>query len=178
MLRALTFADLVKPMMCNAPPTRSRRVDRIVRLIERECSARRDDAFADIGGGSAPSTSCIEIDASGGAVTRPVPVAKKEKSGDDGDDGPGLGLLIAKLAERLEAIARPALPVDIDLWDADTIGQYLKRSTSLVRERVVCQPSFPAAIRLPNGNGQRMHPLWKAREVIDWAESHREHKTA
>ncbi|WP_321853857.1 hypothetical protein [Paraburkholderia tropica] len=85
--------------------------------------------------------------------------------------------IASALLEKLTA-ARPAIPVDIALWDAETIGTYLKRSTSVVRERVVCQPSFPVAIRIPTGAGQRGHALWRAAEVIAWAESHRERETA
>lgn len=84
---------------------------------------------------------------------------------------------IEELANRIaEAVSAP-LPIDIDLWDVKTIAQYLKRDTAVVRERICCLPTFPAAIRLPNARGQRMHPLWKASEVIAWAESYREHKT-
>jgi hypothetical protein len=52
-----------------------------------------------------------------------------------------------------------------------TIAAYLKRDADVVRARLCCLPNFPAAIRLPNARGQRMHPLWKASEVIAWAES-------
>ncbi|KVO84029.1 hypothetical protein WL61_03220 [Burkholderia ubonensis] len=82
-----------------------------------------------------------------------------------------------KIAEKLVAILPPIIPLEIDLWDTKTIATYLKRNPAVVRERICCLPSFPAAIRLPNTSGQRMHPLWKAVEVIAWAESHREHKT-
>lgn len=85
---------------------------------------------------------------------------------------------IEEFARKIAEAVRPTLPVEIDLWDVKTIAAYLKRDTAVVRERIVCLPSFPAAIRLPNIKGQRMHPLWKASEVIAWAESHREHKTA
>jgi hypothetical protein len=85
---------------------------------------------------------------------------------------------IEELAHRIAEAVRPSLPIDIDLWDVKTIGAYLKRDPAVVRERICCLPTFPAAIRLPNIKGQRMHPLWKASEVIAWAESYREHKTA
>jgi hypothetical protein len=83
-------------------------------------------------------------------------------------------LLVHKIAEAV----RPSMPVEIDLWDVKTIAAYLKRDSAVVRERICCLPTFPAAIRIPNAQGQRMHPLWKASEVIAWAESFREHKTS
>jgi hypothetical protein len=73
--------------------------------------------------------------------------------------------------------ASAAIPIEIDLWNVETIASYLKRSISGVRERIVCQPSFPVAIRIPTGSGQRGHALWKAAEVIAWAMSHREKET-
>jgi len=81
--------------------------------------------------------------------------------------------LIERLAAAVsERISRP-IPVDIDLWDMETMAGYFKRSTSVVRERYACLPSFPKAIRLPSAkNGA--HPLYKADEVIKWAESFKE----
>lgn len=79
------------------------------------------------------------------------------------------------LAEEFERQRQrtPAVPLSIDLWNFEIIGQYLKRDAQSVRNRVVCQPDFPTPIRLPSDAGNRAHPLWKATEVIKWAESHR-----
>ena len=82
-----------------------------------------------------------------------------------------------KIADKLVAKLPPIIPLEINLWDVKTIAAYLKRTPSVVRECICCLPSFPAAIRLPNANGQRMHPLWRASEVIAWAESYRQTKT-
>lgn len=84
---------------------------------------------------------------------------------------------IEELANKIADAVRPAFPLDVDLWDVKTIASYLKRDAAVVRERICCLPSFPSAIRIPNAQGQRMHPLWKASEVVTWAESFREHKT-
>lgn len=84
--------------------------------------------------------------------------------------------LLTKLANMLGQQFKPAIPVDIDLWDVSTIASFLKRSDSNVRERICPLPDFPKAIRLPSLNG-RGHPLWKAAEVIAWAEKYREVKT-
>lgn len=77
--------------------------------------------------------------------------------------------IIKQLTNTLERMQVP-LPVEIDLWDVEAIARYLKRSYSTVRDHIIVQPSFPKAIRLP-GKG-RSYPLYKAREVIAWAESH------
>lgn len=84
--------------------------------------------------------------------------------------------LITKLANALALQLRPAIPLNIDLWDVSTIAQFLKRSDDQVRERVICLPDFPKAIRLPSQSGRRGHPLYKAAEVIAWAETYRETK--
>lgn len=70
------------------------------------------------------------------------------------------------------AVAESAkqLPVSVQLWDTEAIGLYLRRSRNRVRSDIVCLPSFPKPIRLPvSGKSQA---LYKAREVIAWAESH------
>lgn len=83
------------------------------------------------------------------------------------------GELMDKLATALAKHFKPALPIEIDLWDVATVAQYLKRDPASVRERITCLPDFPKAIRLPSKQG-RAHPLYKAAEVIDWAERYRE----
>lgn len=78
--------------------------------------------------------------------------------------------LLTKLLERLTKPVPPPLPVAVDLWDTKHIGAYLKRSLDTVRDDIVCLPSFPKPIRLPTPG--RAQALYKAREVIAWAESH------
>jgi hypothetical protein len=74
------------------------------------------------------------------------------------------------LAALLAKLSAPApLPAAIDLWDTANIAAYLKRSADRVRSDIVCLPTFPKAIRLPV-KGARA--LYKAREVIKWAESY------
>ena len=77
--------------------------------------------------------------------------------------------LITRLAAELAKQLRPALPVEIDLWDIATIATYLKRSESVVRERMACLPDFPKAIRLPSTRSARGQALYKAKEVSQWA---------
>jgi len=81
--------------------------------------------------------------------------------------------LVEKLAHALSERMRPSIPLAIDLWDIATVAQYLKRDTKVTRERIVVLPDFPKAIRLPTAKG-RAHPLYKAAEVIAWAEGHQE----
>jgi len=82
-------------------------------------------------------------------------------------------VLLGKLAEAVAALAKPAIPLSIDLWDIATIATYLKRDPQVVRERMACLSSFPKAIRLPTKTG-RAQPLYNAQEVIKWAQSYQE----
>lgn len=81
--------------------------------------------------------------------------------------------LVEKLANALAKQLRPGIPLSVDLWDFATIGQFLKREPQVVRERIAVLPDFPKAIRLPATKG-RAHPLYKAAEVIAWADAYRE----
>lgn len=77
--------------------------------------------------------------------------------------------IITKLAVELARHMKPPIPVEIDLWDIATIATYLKRSESVVRERMACLPDFPKAIRLPSTRSARGQALYRAKEVIQWA---------
>ena len=55
-----------------------------------------------------------------------------------------------------------------ELWTVDEISLFLKKSKRTVYARVICVPDFPKAIRLPSDKGKKAHPLWFAKEVIDW----------
>lgn len=74
-------------------------------------------------------------------------------------------VLIEKLAAALAAQLPPPIPIEIDLWDVVTIARLLKRNESQVRNRLVCLPDFPKAIRLPTAAGPR---LYRAAEVLAW----------
>lgn len=75
--------------------------------------------------------------------------------------------LVGAFVAAMEKIQR--LPVEIDLWDTEMVASYLKRSHVTTRDTIIVQPSFPKPIRLPGR--ARANPLFKAREVIAWAES-------
>ena len=74
--------------------------------------------------------------------------------------------LIVRLAAELAKVVRAPIPVETDLWDIGTIAAYLKRSESVVCERMVCLPDFPKAIRLPSTRSMRGQALYRAKEVI------------
>lgn len=81
--------------------------------------------------------------------------------------------LIDRLVEALQERLHPPIPVSIDLWDIAMIAAYLKRDPAVVRERIVCVPDFPKAIRFPTKNG-RSQPLYNAAEVIKWVQAYKE----
>ena len=70
----------------------------------------------------------------------------------------------------LQKLGEQPLPVEVDLWDTEHIARYLKRSYTTVRDKIIVRPDFPRAIKL-SPNQERAHPLYKAREVVQWAES-------
>jgi hypothetical protein len=76
--------------------------------------------------------------------------------------------IIDVLAAAVAAKVRPAIPLEIALWDIATIAAYLNRGESQVRERMACLPDFPKAIRLPTVTGSRGQALYKAKDVIKW----------
>ena len=73
--------------------------------------------------------------------------------------------LIEKLVAALVAQRPPPIPFEINLWDVATIARLLKRNENQVRNRMVCLPDFPKAIRLPVTSGPRLH---RAAEVQAW----------
>jgi len=85
-----------------------------------------------------------------------------------------------ELDEIISVIDRlsPRIPIHEDLWSVREIAAYLKRSESVVRERITALPGFPQAIRLPGVNGGRGQPLWEAKEVIAWVKKHKESRVA
>lgn len=67
-----------------------------------------------------------------------------------------------------------AVPLDIELWTIRHIAAYLHRTEKVTSERIVTLVGFPQAIRLPTPNGSRGQPMWRAAEVVDWVEKHKE----
>ena len=82
---------------------------------------------------------------------------------------------IELLAVAVAARIKPSIPIEVDLWDTDRIADYMKRTASYVRRVIVPEPSFPAPILLPS-TGKPNH-LYRASEVIAWAENRRQRKS-
>lgn len=81
--------------------------------------------------------------------------------------------ILQKLLERLSAVIQPPAPmqpISIALWDTNEIAAYLHRSKDRLYSDILCLPSFPKPIRLPVKG--RAQALYKAREVIAWAEKY------
>ena len=81
-----------------------------------------------------------------------------------------------ELFDRIIKAVSSRIPVEVDLWDTATIAEYLKRTPQFVRETILPAPTFPAPIRLPSDG--RARALYKAREVITWANGYQERKSA
>lgn len=79
---------------------------------------------------------------------------------------------VDRLAAAVAARIMPPVPIDVDLWGAAEIARYLKCARNKVAQRFCSLPDFPRPIRLPNAEGGRAHPRWRARDVIAWAESY------
>ncbi|WP_244107612.1 hypothetical protein [Burkholderia anthina] len=81
--------------------------------------------------------------------------------------------LAVQVARRVVDLMGPTIPIGVALWDIETIAAYLRRSPNLVRNRIVKIHSFPHSIRLPtSSSGGKAHRLWRAKDVILWAEEH------
>lgn len=108
-----------------------------------------------------------------GAVTDLKHECAKSSIAREIDQPPSLAPLIKQLQRAFDAQPSAPIPLAHALWDTATIATYLNRSDAAVRERVTPLPDFPKAIRLPSKQGVGS-PLYKAIEVITWAEKYRE----
>jgi predicted DNA-binding transcriptional regulator AlpA len=74
----------------------------------------------------------------------------------------------------LEGIGRrmnATVPYDVGFWSVKEIAAYLKKSRATVQKKIVNLPGFPKAIQLPAADGGYGQSLWKAKEVMEWANS-------
>ncbi|MCA8086974.1 AlpA family transcriptional regulator [Burkholderia cenocepacia] len=77
--------------------------------------------------------------------------------------------------ERLDELARKIASrlTPHALWDLAEVAEYLHRSEQHTRQWVITLDGFPRPVRIPSGKGaERPRPLWRAKDVIAWAESH------
>jgi hypothetical protein len=72
-----------------------------------------------------------------------------------------LDVLADKIAERLRA------PETKAIWDRQDIADYTGYAYSMVRDKLVHQPDFPAAINIREGK-RKMDPRWFSKDVIKW----------
>lgn len=85
-------------------------------------------------------------------------------------------LIVDRLAAELSQRIRVAhIPIQYDLWDSETVANFFKVTPKHVLQRYAPLPDFPQPIRLPSErrSGQ---PLWKAVEIIAWADKYQEHR--
>ena len=88
---------------------------------------------------------------------------------------------LKQLAEQIVDAIKEGIeqvPMSERLWRAKEIAVYMRRTERQVAERTVYLPGFPKPIRIPTGNGSKGHPLWKAREIVEWVEKHQERRAA
>jgi hypothetical protein len=82
-------------------------------------------------------------------------------------------ITIDQLAAAIAGKITPSIPINVALWDAETIGKFLHVSAAYVKSSYAPLPDFPKAHRLPSANGKG-HPRWKAIQVIEWANKYQE----
>ncbi|WP_244107614.1 hypothetical protein [Burkholderia anthina] len=59
------------------------------------------------------------------------------------------------------------------LWNLAEVAEYLHRSEQHTRQWIITQDGFPRAIRILSGKGaERPRPLWRAKDIVSWGESH------
>jgi hypothetical protein len=63
-------------------------------------------------------------------------------------------------------------PDDTTLWNGKDCAFYLRQAYVTFRDHTSKQETFPQAIRLPNGRGTRSNALWRAQDVIKWAQKY------
>ncbi|WP_321822103.1 MULTISPECIES: hypothetical protein [unclassified Burkholderia] len=81
-----------------------------------------------------------------------------------------------KPAEELETLAgQIAAKVSPNaLWHLAEVAEYLHRSEQHTRQWIITLSGFPRPIRIPSGKSatERARPLWRSKDVIEWAESY------
>lgn len=75
---------------------------------------------------------------------------------------------MAELTQAITRMGSSQFPINIDLWDATRVADYLKISKSRFLNHYSIQPGFPKPGRLPSPRGAG-RALWRARDVVEWA---------
>src|SRR5690348_16651869 len=72
--------------------------------------------------------------------------------------------LAAVLRDLADTLKRPAVPVQMQWWDATDVAAYIGVRPRTVTEVYMLRPGFPKAARLPSTSG--LGPLrWPAKEI-------------
>lgn len=80
--------------------------------------------------------------------------------------------IIKSLAAAIREVA--LIPENHRLWTKAHIASYVNKSEDVV-DRMTTVVDFPEAIRIKTNTG-KMHPQWKAVEVIAWVEKQQERR--
>ncbi|SET61219.1 hypothetical protein SAMN05216412_11033 [Nitrosospira multiformis] len=78
-----------------------------------------------------------------------------------------LFMILESIARKLDA----KVPSDIGLWSGNEIATYLKRDPRTVMKEILRRADFPNSIQLPSATGGKDQLLWKAKEVMEWADA-------
>ncbi|HDR8932824.1 TPA: AlpA family phage regulatory protein [Burkholderia vietnamiensis] len=105
------------------------------------------------------------VPASSAENSAPPSIHSTPGSGAQQADRQAIDELARKIASRLTPHA---------LWDLAELAAYLHRSEQHTRQWIITQDGFPRPIRIPSGKSatERARRLWRAKDVIAWAESH------
>lgn len=80
--------------------------------------------------------------------------------------------IIDRLADVLAKAMRPSgVPLDMQLWDVDAIGDWMGLSADTVSKNVVTRTAFPEPVQ-PTAS-RHAQKRWFAGEVIAWAKQNR-----
>lgn len=87
--------------------------------------------------------------------------------------------LTESIKSLVQALSKPrlAVPIDKQIWDADSCAEYLVVSRRHFTEHIACKPDFPSCINISTGS-EKKNPRWKASEVMRWVDSKQERKRA
>lgn len=119
-------------------------------------------------------SSCDDALAKLNAVARDYPRHTRERNPDAAFSDEFVTDLAVKIARRVADLMEPTIPLGVALWDLRTISTYLHRSEQHTRQWIVTQGGFPHPLRIPSNKGstERPRPLWRAKDIILWAEEH------
>lgn len=63
------------------------------------------------------------------------------------------------------------VPFEHMLWTTEDVANYFHISPKNIVQRLMSQPTFPKPLVIPRADKGTMHPRWRAKEVVSWAES-------